>query len=100
MYVFNYNKTSREVTDDFAEKIAEQLLTKGKDDYLVVGKQFIGQIKKFESLEAIDNDIASDEEWETNRPPMPTIRTGWEKPPQWNGNSQRPCLIFQPPPNP
>jgi hypothetical protein len=72
MYTFNFNKTSREVTDDFAEKVAEQLLTKGKDDYFVIGKQFIGQIKKFESLEAIDNDIASDEEWEINRPPMPT----------------------------
>jgi hypothetical protein len=71
MYIFEYNKTSENVTDEFADEVIEQIQSKSKSEFIIIGKDFVLPISAIKLLKKLDEDIASDEEWQTNRPPMP-----------------------------
>ena len=74
MWILKYSKTCLEVSDEEAKIIIQQLTESGKDDFVILDEKVVFPIKKFESLEKLDEDIASDEEWKNAHahPPMPT----------------------------
>lgn len=74
MWLFEYNKTSEQVSDEFAAEVIDQIQSKSKSEFLIIDNEILIPISAIKLLKKLDEDIASDEEWGNAqaRPTMPT----------------------------